>query len=728
MSTKPPPAEPSEAATARPRLGKQIDTAFEEASKLAGSVLPPAEFYQEFLNCTLRAVSAPAGAVWLRTPQGFLQIACQVNLEQVGLDNKRGGRQCHNEVLRQVFQAAPPRPVMIEPQGRLSGLAAADAGAAPPANLTDYWTLFAPIASPDKEQKVPLGLLEIFQDASHDPRAYPTFLNFTHQMAGYASQYHSYTAARQSSGLEKVYSQVETFAKLIHSSLNPTEVAYHVANEGRRLVECDRLCVGVRHNRKTTVEAVSGADVVEKASTHVRRMKALFDEVLTLGDKLVYKGEMDEGLPPKLSRALDDYLAESQPKLLVVMPIRDEQREKDKDNGKKARSILLMESFNPPEQIEPLIQRLEVVGKHAAGALYNAAEMKRIPMGIVWRPLAKLQDGLGGKHRLYAAAAGVGITALLLAMVLVPYPLKMDATGQFLPQYVAQVFPPTEGEVRQFLHKQGDRVAPGSPVVQLFSPTLQEKYIQYDSEASAAESQMRELDKLINKPNLPTEQVLELNRKKYEYEAKAAASRQFLRELDAMYHLVPGRPGHFNAVARELDASVRAPGAAWTVLSSDNTTELMHRTMKQSEPMVRLGYTGGPWRIELKIPQRGIGHIAKALATPGMHKTDKAGKKYLDVDTILTSAPADKYPGRMYEEDIAGEAIPNQDDHNQSDPVVMAYVRMNVDPDPAAQVPRELFVAGQEVHTKVKCGPHALGYSLFHGVYEWFYEKVVFFI
>src|SRR3712207_7668571 len=48
------------------------------------------------------------------------------------------------------------------------------------------------------------------------------------------------------------------------------------------------------YGRKTTVEAVSGADVVEKASTHVRRMKALFDEVLTLGDKLVYKGRSEE--------------------------------------------------------------------------------------------------------------------------------------------------------------------------------------------------------------------------------------------------------------------------------------------------------------------------------------------------------------------------------------------------------------------------------------------------
>ena len=97
----------------RSKYGRQIEEAFEAASKLAGSNLAPSDFYQQFLNRTLSAIDAPAGAVWLRTPQGFLQIACQVNLEQVGLENKRGGRQCHNEVLRQVFQAAPPRPMML---------------------------------------------------------------------------------------------------------------------------------------------------------------------------------------------------------------------------------------------------------------------------------------------------------------------------------------------------------------------------------------------------------------------------------------------------------------------------------------------------------------------------------------------------------------------------------------------------------------------------------------
>ena len=65
-------------------------------------------------------------------------------------------------------------------------------------------------------------------------------------------------------GQRQVWTQLEAFARQIHSSLKPLEVGYLIANEGRRLVDCDRVTVGVRQGRRTRVEAVSGSDIVEK--------------------------------------------------------------------------------------------------------------------------------------------------------------------------------------------------------------------------------------------------------------------------------------------------------------------------------------------------------------------------------------------------------------------------------------------------------------------------------
>jgi hypothetical protein len=502
-------------------------------------------------------------------------------------------------------------------------------------------------------------------------------------------------------------------------------VAYLVANEGRRLAECDRLCVGVRHGKKVTVEAVSGADVVEKASTHVRRMRHLFDAVLKFGDKLVYKGTKDEGLPPDLSHALDEYLAESQPKLLVVTPIRDD---REKDTTKPARSALLMESFNPPEQVDPLIQKLEVVGKHAASALYNASELQRVPFKFLWKPVGLIQEAVGGKHRLYWLLGTAAAVAVATALVVVPYPLKLDAKGEFMPTQVQWVYAPQEGEVREVMVKPGDSLRPGSPVLMLFSPQFQEKYGTAMREQMAAIQSISDFEGQRAKPGKTADDELALTQRINALRAKVSALADQLADMERSSHAVRNRPGYFLAPTPSFDPAFPRTGDTWKVLSGDVRNELTRRTVRPQEPLVRLGVVDGPWRVELKVPQRNIGHIRYALATDGAHKRDPAGKPYLDVDVLLTSAPDTSFPGRLYAEDMALEAVPDRGDHNQNEPIVQAYVRVNTEDVPADRhVPRELFVAGQEVHVKVRCGHHPAGYSLFHGVWEWFYEKVVFY-
>lgn len=714
---------------ARSKYNRQIEDAFEAAGRLAGSALTPTEFYQQFLNRTLSAIDAPAGAVWLRTPQGFLQLACQENIDKVGLDARRGGRQCHNEVLRQVFQTTPPRPILLEPNGRM-GPGPGEPGPVPPANLTDHFALFAPILAPDKQ---PIGVLEVFQDATHDPRMYPTYLNYAFQMAGYASQYHNFSNARVAAGVEKTYTQVESFARQIHGSLNPTEVAYHVANEGRKLIECDRLCVGVRHDRsRVTVEAVSGADVVEKASTHVRRLRLLMQAVIQWGEPLTFKGEKDAGLPPAVAHALDDYLHESQPKLLIVQPVRDE-REKDKD--KPARAVLVMECFNPPEQIETLVQRLEVVSKHAAPALYNAAQMRRVPLKFLWWPIAKVQEGVGGKGRFIAASIAVLLALFVGAMILVPADLRMEAKGQMLPVEISKIFPPREGQVRDLRAKPGAKIHPGFEVATLHSREFEEEYRRASSDLAEANAQVSAASELLSKPGLREDDKLRGTTDLKTGQSKVVRALDEIRTMDLQYNNgKPNRPGHFRAVAPRFDAQLaRMPGASfWTVLNDDRRENLLGRTLRPNEEIMRVGNLEGAWQIELKIPQRNVGQILKAFVDPDAHlvETDpvKGARKYLVVDVLLSSQPDTSYEGRLYRDEMAAEAVPNKNEHDENEPVVTAYVKLNVPgTDEATWVPRNHFVTGLEVRTRVRCGKHALGYTLFHGVWEWFYEKVVFF-
>jgi hypothetical protein len=158
-----------------------------------------------------------------------------------------------------------------------------------------------------------------------------------------------------------------------------------------------------------------------------------------------------------------------------------------------------------------------------------------------------------------------------------------------------------------------------------------------------------------------------------------------------------------------------------TVLTPD-FRDNAHRLVKPNEPVLRIGNKNGPWEIELKIPQK---HIAQVLQAFTSQKTEE-----LEVDIILRSAPTRTFRGKIYRKDIGGEATPNRDDNNEAEPVVLAYVRIdddNIPEDKRLPADKNFRIAGTEVVAKVRCGNRPMGYSLFYGVWEFFYEKVVFF-
>ncbi len=200
--------------------------------------------------------------------------------------------------------------------------------------------------------------------------------------------------------------------------------------------------------------------------------------------------------------------------------------------------------------------------------------------------------------------------------------------------------------------------------------------------------------------------------------------------LDLQYNGVHDKPGYFRAITPVFDPKLARPlnASKWTVLNDDRRENLLGRSMKPHEELLRVGNLQGYWQIEMKVPQRNIGQIMTAFSDPTLHKLDAAGKKYLDVDVLLSSQPETSYGGRLYREDISAQAVPNKNEHDENEPVVTAYVKLNLaDFTEEEMIPRDQFVTGLEVRARIRCGKHPLGYSLFHGVWEWFYEKVVFF-
>lgn len=697
---------------------RHINRLIEEVARLTEASLPPVEYYKELLTRVLSAMAAPAGAIWVRTAQGNLQLLFHINLREVGIDKDEHSRSSHDELLR--YAMGTKQSLSLLPH---SGAGPGEDGRAAPGNPTSFLLLLAPVLLNNEVA----AFIEVFQARDRPQNAIPGFLQFMNTMADLAARYSRNQLMGQMAGQQQVWTQLEAFSRLIHATLNPMEVAYHVANEGRRLVDCDRVSVGVRHGRKVKVEAVSGTDVVEKRSNLIVLMRALFDAVLAWGEKLVYFGTKDETLPPKVVKALDEYLAESNSKMLCLIPLKDE---REKESTKPARSALLMECFDPADEPQQLVSRLDIVGKHASSALYNAVEYKRIPMRFLWLPLAKVQEGLGGKARAILFLILAALVALVAVMYFVPYPLKMEAKGKLVPVTRRWVYAPTDGTVRTI------RVVPNAvfgenvELLQLENREIGMKLIEIDAQRDLAERSLAALRPELGKPQLDAQLKLKVIQHEADLRKAKGAREVLLRGLnpvaapDGLFSVLSPRftaPENARREVYRKKNGLPAGGAGrWRVLNSDFRENIAGRQVDPSVPLIRVGDGDSGWEIELLIPQR---HLRQVMAA-----YNRLGVKSLEVDLLVRTDPTSIYRGILHKDRVGGEAQPQRDDNNEVEPVVYAYVTLDDDDIPEdRRVPRDLLVAGTEVLTKVRCGDARMGYSLFYGVWEFICEKVLFF-
>jgi len=140
-----------------------------------------------------------------------------MNLDGVGLEQAQGGRQSHNELLRQAFQMA--KPMLLEPY-------------APPAftrhagREPDDFVVLCPI----QVEKQPAGWRQsgcgsLARSTVGRPRS-ETVSELRHSDGRLRGQFRRNQQGRRPRGQEQIWSQLEGFAREVHASLEPTRVAY----------------------------------------------------------------------------------------------------------------------------------------------------------------------------------------------------------------------------------------------------------------------------------------------------------------------------------------------------------------------------------------------------------------------------------------------------------------------------------------------------------------------
>jgi multidrug efflux pump subunit AcrA (membrane-fusion protein) len=675
----------------------EIQGIVQEIAALSKSDIGADEFYEALLNKVVQALAALGGAVWTLADGGGLRLQYHMNLRQTGMLENPVAQMQHGRLLTHVLKENQSS--LVAPHSGAGEAIEGDENA--PANPTDFLLVLAPVAN----DQGPQGVVEVFQRPGARVATQRGYLRFLEQMCDLAGDYLKAQRLKAFTDKQSLWEQLETFTRTTHQSLDSRQTAFTVANEGRRLIGCDRVSVAISRGGKCKIEAVSGQDTFDKRSNVVSMLGRLAEAVRATGEDVWYTGDTTN-LAPQVEEALDAYVDESHAKAVAVLPLarpRDEEEaraegtHRDKLDYFGALIVEQMVDSRPPQG---LAQRVDVVRQHSATALANAMDHENIFLMPLWRTL--------GKTKLLVRARTLPKTiAVLAAIALVtawlcfwPADFNLEGKGTLQPVVKRNVFPQVEGVVQQVLVTHGQEVKAGQTLVKLENNDLQTQLGQVQGEMAVAERTVQRYESDL----IPTGRQLSLS-DKIDLEGRIGEENSRLVHLAKQEALLLEK-------LKKLDVPSPIDGVVgkWQV-----ERELLGQTVTpQSQLMTIMKTEGGEWEIEVLMPEHRMGHITREH-----NQRKENGEPPLPVTFILATKPSEKFTGEVVE--IAETAEVRGEEGNT--------VKIRVRFDQSLIADNDAFTGirpNAGVTAKIHCGKASIGYVWLHDLVGWVQSKILF--
>ena len=584
---------------------QQIRGLVSEIAQLSKSELEPSEFYSAFMQKIVSALAAHGGAVWNLSADGDASVVYQINIEAGLLDSDSEDTARHTKLLRVIAHSNEAQ--LIPPN---SGFG--EDGSV--GNPTDHLLVLAPLAGDQGVEAV----VEIFQRPNAQPATQRGYLRFLVQMCELAAEWVKSQKLRQFSDRHSLWAQADQFSRLVHHNLDLRETAFTIANEGRRLIGCDRVSVALRKGSKCRVEAVSGQDTVERRSNAVTLLSTLATRVMKSGEALWYDGNTED-LPPQIESVLDEYVDESYTRMMAVLPLKrpetkaDAARdpsEVDPNETKKREEyigVLIIEQIEtnlPRSIVDP---RVDLVYEHCCRAVANSQEFNNLFLMPVWRTIGRTAWII----RARALPKTIAITSLVLAILFVFMFVQVDfsveAEGVLQPVDRHDIFVPANGIVTEMNIQDQQLVRQGDLLVKLEDPDLL-------IEKRRVEGQLEETKDQLS------------NARRAQFQVGLSPADK-IRVSGQVQQLVLRRETLKEELAiiekKEQLLEIKSPADGQVVLQWDVEKTLLHRPVAIGQVVMTVVEIGEEkqWELELSLPERRLGHIAEYREATGTKDT-----------------------------------------------------------------------------------------------------------
>jgi multidrug efflux pump subunit AcrA (membrane-fusion protein) len=474
--------------------------------------------------------------------------------------------------------------------------------------------------------------------------------------------------------------------------------AFEAANEGRRLLACERLSVVVRRGRRWRLASTSGVDRVGRRTDFARLTERLAGEAARWGEPFIHPDPAGEAeLPPRVAGALAEHVDHSHARSLACVPAATARAQPASDEADRSRrqardvdAVFIAERFDAagePGWQQQLVELADLCGP----ALRRAAELDRFPLRPLLRwsaawPAAAAPGRL--VRRLALLAALVGAVA---ALVFVPADFDVEAAGRLATAVERDVFAAATGAVDEVRVVHGQEVQAGDVLAVLRDPALALEIQQTRGELETVRNRLNALavtrtDRALREQT--TDDRLPLAAEQRQLEERRATLEGQLKLLDE----------------RRETLTIRSP-IAGQVLTRDVQTLLESRPVERGQVLLTIADTTSGWQIVAEAPQRSVGHVLDA-------QRGQSGR--LQASYRLAGDVERSYPGEVTEVSAAAalDAEGLQDDEAPIEIRIAALGEA-----PAAARP------GMSARVRIHCGERSLGYVWLHDVgatlYRW---------
>lgn len=677
---------------------RQIRTLVNEVAELSKSDVGAAEFYPAVLQKVVNALAARGGAVWLLDGENGLRLAHHIDISPNLIDANNNEAISHGRLLGRLIQKGTPELVPPFSASEQTG----------EANPTPFLLVTSPLASP----RGPVGLLEVFQRAQTPPEAQVGYLKFVKHITDLVGDWLKGHTLQQVSNRQELWQQSDQFARLVHENLDLKDTAFTIANEGRRLIDCDRVSVAILKGGKAKVVAISGQDSIENRSNNVQALNNLATRVIKSGEPLWYDGSTED-LPAQLEEAIEDYVDLSHGRTVTVLPIRQPERklegdvlaERNETNEARVRrdiiGALIVEQIETQLSRQTLEGRVDLVYEHACRAISNSMNHSNILFMPLWRFLDRCLWMFRGSA-LPKTASILGLLAAgLLSMFLIPMDFDLQGNGKLKPTVERQVFAHADGEVEAVLVKHGQEVKKDQTLVKLKNNELEQQIQttmgQYKQSLQQAYGWKRQLDSATT--------LTEAERIRVQQDYNQAEQEAFNRQAE------------LNLLVERQSKLERLSPIDGLVTTWDVEKVLTARPVVTGQVLMTVADPDKPWEVEVMMPEKRMRYLDGAFANDRVVKTDDKGEKYLEVEIILMTKPDTKHYGKLYQQAVGQRA--------ELDPEDGAVVRLRCVPNDKALL--EISKRpGARVMADVKCGKRSVAFVVFYEVIEWIRANILF--